>query len=224
MDWLVDGIGVLDKASVIDATYAAADVAYAREKAREKQAEIIRQSMSLFNKEGYQSPSIDRISENAGISKMTFYRYYADKEALILAILRQKESEFMQDLTQITADKATAREKLFAVFDYYQCWLTCETFHGCMFTRALFEYGSSSSAVRTVCSQFKSRLYQFFREILITILKPEPAERVAMMMVILIDGAIAAQQAESSECREIPPGITAWSAAKALIYSEGGTL
>jgi hypothetical protein len=32
-----------------------------------------------------------------------------------------------------------------------------------------------------------------------------------MMMVILIDGAIAAQQAESSECREIPlasrPGV-----------------
>jgi hypothetical protein len=40
-----------------------------------------------------------------------------------------------------------------------------------MFTRALFEYGSSSSAIRTVCSRFKSRLYQFFREILITILK-----------------------------------------------------
>jgi len=33
-----------------------------------KQAEIIRQSTSLFNREGYQSPSIDRISENAGIS------------------------------------------------------------------------------------------------------------------------------------------------------------
>ena len=117
-----------------------------------KQAEIIRHSMSLFNKEGYQSPSIDRISENAGISKMTFYRYYPDKEALILDILQQKECDFMQALQDITAD------------------------------------------------------------------------RVAMMMLMLIDGAIAAQQAESSECREIPPGITAWSAAKALIYSEGGTL
>ena len=41
-----------------------------------------------------------------------------------------------------------------------------------------------------------------------------------MMMVMLIDGAIAAQQAESAECREIPPGVTAWSAAKALIYSK----
>ncbi len=189
-----------------------------------KQAEIIRQSMTLFNREGYQSPSIDRVSENAGISKMTFYRYYTDKEALILDILQLKEREFMQALLDITADRSSPREKLFAVFEYYNTWFACEDFHGCMFTRALFEYGSSSSAIRTVCSQFKSRLYQFFREILITILKPEPAERVAIMMVILIDGAIAAQQAESSECREIPPGITAWSAAKALIYSEGGTL
>jgi hypothetical protein len=45
-----------------------------------------------------------------------------------------------------------------------------------------------------------------------------------MMMVILIDGAIAAQQAEVIRMPGDPPGITAWSAAKALIYSEGGTL
>ena len=90
--------------------------------------------------------------------------------------------------------------------------------------RALFEYGASSPAIREQCSRFKSRLWQFFRDILTRVLKPEPAERVAMMMVMLIDGAIAAQQAESAECREIPPGVTAWSAAKALIYSEGGTL
>lgn len=109
-----------------------------------KQADILRHASALFNREGYQSPSIERIAEHAGISKMTFYRYYADKEALILAILKQKESEFMQDLAQITADKASAREKLFAVFDYYHRWFTCDTFHGCMFTRALFEYGASS--------------------------------------------------------------------------------
>jgi AcrR family transcriptional regulator len=113
-----------------------------------KQAEIIRQSMTLFNREGYQSPSIDRVSENAGISKMTFYRYYTDKEALILDILQLKEREFMQALLDITADRSSPREKLFAVFEYYNTWFACEDFHGCMFTRALFEYGSSSSAIR----------------------------------------------------------------------------
>ncbi|MBX4389410.1 TetR/AcrR family transcriptional regulator, partial [Mycobacterium tuberculosis] len=61
-----------------------------------KQADILRHASTLFNREGYQSPSIERIAEHAGISKMPFYRYYAAKEALILAILRQKESEFMQ--------------------------------------------------------------------------------------------------------------------------------
>jgi AcrR family transcriptional regulator len=73
---------------------------------------------------------------------MTFYRYYTDKEALILDILQQKEREFMQALLDITADKSSAREKLFAVFEYYNNWFTCEDFHGCMFTRALFEYGA----------------------------------------------------------------------------------
>lgn len=72
--------------------------------------------------------------------------------------------------------------------------------------------------------QFGINLFRALYDILLQVLKPEPAERVAMMMVMLIDGAIAAQQAESAECREIPPGVTAWSAAKALIYSEGGTL
>lgn len=188
-----------------------------------KQADILRHASTLFNREGYQSPSIERIAEHAGISKMTFYRYYADKEALILAILKQKESEFMQDLAQITADKASAREAVRRV-RLLPSLVYLRNVHGCMFTRALFEYGASSPAIREQCSRFKSLLWQFFRDILLQVLKPEPAERVAMMMVMLIDGAIAAQQAESAECREIPPGVTAWSAAKALIYSEGGTL
>ena len=103
-----------------------------------KQADILRHASTLFNREGYQSPSIERIAEHAGISKMTFYRYYADKEALILAILRQKESEFMQDLAQITADKASAREKLFAVFDYYHAgYLSKRSTAACLPARCL---------------------------------------------------------------------------------------
>lgn len=37
-----------------------------------KQADILRHASTLFNREGYQSPSIERIAEHAGISKMTF--------------------------------------------------------------------------------------------------------------------------------------------------------
>ena len=105
-----------------------------------KQADILRHASTLFNREGYQSPSIERIAEHAGISKMTFYRYYADKEALILAILRQKESEFMQDLAQITADKASARESCSPCSTTTIAGLPCETIpHGpaCLPARCL---------------------------------------------------------------------------------------
>ncbi|MFO6285355.1 hypothetical protein ACLBVW_38000, partial [Pseudomonas aeruginosa] len=71
---------------------------------------------------------------------------------------------------------------------------TCETFSGCMFNSALFEYGASSPAIREQCSRFKSLLWQFFRDILLQEVKPEPEERMAMMMVMVIGGAIVAHQ------------------------------
>ncbi|WP_353074659.1 TetR/AcrR family transcriptional regulator [Klebsiella quasipneumoniae] len=38
---------------------------------------------------------MDRIAEAAGISKMTFYRYFEDKEALIKAVLEEKHNTFI---------------------------------------------------------------------------------------------------------------------------------
>lgn len=191
---------------------------------RTKPANIINSSMRLFNKEGYHSPSIDRISENAGISKMTFYRYFPDKESLVKAILEEKHREFICDLTENINKYSTAKEKLFAIFQYYNAWFSCNDFYGCMFTRAVFEFGDTSPALLKIGAAFKSELCSIIRGILNTCLKPEPAERVAFIITLLIDGAIAASQTGAPESRENPPAMTAWSAAKAIIYSEGGQL
>ena len=190
---------------------------------KSRRNDIIEKSMKLFNKEGYQSPSIDRISENAGISKMTFYRYFPDKESLITEILKEKHHQFISAIKSITEKYPTAKEKLFSIFQYYEKWFCCDEFHGCMFTRAVFEYGSSSPSLIEISSIFKSHLCSLIRDVLLMILKPEPAERVAFMILLLIDGAIAASQTETPESQEFPPAITAWSAAKAIIYSEGGS-
>lgn len=138
-----------------------------------RQVSILRHISALFNREGYRSPNIERIAEHVGISKMTFRRYCASKGVLILAIPRQKRSELMQDLAQVTADKATIQEKPFAVSDYYHRWFVCGAFHGCMFTHALFEYGTSSPATREQYFQFKLLLWQFFHDILLQMLEPE---------------------------------------------------
>jgi len=189
-----------------------------------KKQDIITSSMRLFNKEGYQSPGVDRIAEVAGVSKMTFYRYFPDKESLIIVILEEKLLQFLTDLGQVVEKRASTREKLFAIFEYYDKWFSGAEFNGCMFTRAVVEFGNTISAVGEINARFKAGLGAMIRNILFSCLKPEPAERTAFVIVMLIDGAISASQSQTITSKEYPPAMIAWMATKAFIYSEGGTL
>lgn len=80
-----------------------------------KKQTIINASMSLFNREGYQTPGVDRIAEASGVSKMTFYRHFSDKNDLINLILEEKHKKFIDDITHITNEKKSTKEKLFSI-------------------------------------------------------------------------------------------------------------
>jgi AcrR family transcriptional regulator len=52
-----------------------------------KSEAIVRTARSLFFKFGFKRVSVDEICKKADVSKMTFYKYFADKEALIVHLL-----------------------------------------------------------------------------------------------------------------------------------------
>lgn len=155
---------------------------------------------------------------------MTFYRYFPDKESLIIVILEEKRLHFMSDIRQVVEKKSSTKDKLFAIFKYYDQWFSGSNFNGCMFTRAVMEFGHSISAIYDINIRFKTELGNMIRNILLSCLKPEPAERTAFIIIMLIDGAIAASQSQGMATKEYPPAMIAWMATKAIIYSEGGTL
>lgn len=187
-----------------------------------KYHEIINFSSQFFNREGFLNPSIDRIAEAAGISKMTFYRYFEDKEALIKAVLEEKHNTFILELKSLIAEKETAKDKLFTIFDFYQNWFARESFHGCMFTRAVVELGNTMPALKSITFDFKSGLYRLIQEILLDYFSPIKSERVAFVILMLIDGAISVSQTMDKEIREFPPAMSAWAAAKTIIAAEKG--
>lgn len=187
-----------------------------------KYHEIINLSSQFFNREGFLNPSIDRIAEAAGISKMTFYRYFEDKEALIKAVLEEKHNTFILELKSLIAEKETAKDKLFTIFDFYQNWFSRESFHGCMFTRAVVELGNTMPALKSITFDFKSGLYRLIQEILLDYFSPIKSERVAFVILMLIDGAISVSQTMDKEIREFPPAMSAWAAAKTIIAAEKG--
>lgn len=56
-----------------------------RPKDPEKRAAILEAAMTLFPERGYEGVSMDAIAQHAGVSKLTVYNHFADKEALFAA-------------------------------------------------------------------------------------------------------------------------------------------
>jgi len=60
-----------------------------------KRAAILEAAKQLFAKEGFAGVSMDKIAAEAGVSKLTVYSHFGDKEALFAAAIRAKCEEAM---------------------------------------------------------------------------------------------------------------------------------
>lgn len=60
-----------------------------RPKDMEKRAAILDAAMALFPSRGYDGVSMDAIAQQAGVSKLTLYSHFADKEALFGAAVTE---------------------------------------------------------------------------------------------------------------------------------------
>ena len=69
----------------------------------EKLSEILECGIREFAQHGFESASMKTIAQRAGISVGVLYKYYADKDAFILACIRHGIAELEAFLTEMTA-------------------------------------------------------------------------------------------------------------------------
>ncbi|MGH8063244.1 MAG: TetR/AcrR family transcriptional regulator [Pseudoxanthomonas sp.] len=62
-----------------------------------KRAAILEAAKRLFSGEGFNGASMDQIAAEAGVSKLTVYSHFGDKEALFSAAVRAKCEEMLPD-------------------------------------------------------------------------------------------------------------------------------
>src|SRR3954468_5491110 len=53
----------------------------------EKRAEIVAAATALFTESGYEETSVSKVATAAGVTTNTIYWYFADKDALLVAVL-----------------------------------------------------------------------------------------------------------------------------------------
>jgi AcrR family transcriptional regulator len=151
---------------------------------------LIDTALRLFDRHGFHAIGIDRILAEAGVAKMTLYHHFRSKEALVVAVLEQRDREFRDAFTQATEGNAP-RQRLLAMFDAMEAWVRAPEFHGSLFDKAAGEYGGREHPVRRAVLAHKSWL---FGEIRRTAAETgaRDAVKLAAELFLLIEGAVSA--------------------------------
>lgn len=159
-----------------------------------KRQQLVDKAIELFAEHGYHATGIDRIADEAGVSKRTMYQHFRSKEELIIAALKQYDGIFRNGFMKAVEKQAdTPHDRLLAVFDVAQAWFSDNRFFGCMFINAVGEYSERNPAIRNVCQEFK-RLMRGYLEELASDAGIPNARRVAESIAILLEGSIVTAQ------------------------------
>jgi AcrR family transcriptional regulator len=118
-----------------------------RESARER---ILDTAYELFSRHGTRAVGVDRIIAECGIAKMTLYRNFPSKDALILAFLERRDELWTRAWLQAEAMRrgATPAQRLLAIFDTFETWFARADFEGCSFINVMLEVAEVDNPVR----------------------------------------------------------------------------
>ena len=148
----------------------------------------------LFQTRGINSTGVDTIVAVAGTTKMTLYKYFNSKEALILAVLTQGHLDFQNWLSdKMNAGAKKPTEKLQKLFDFIEEWVTSPDFRGMGFIKASAEFPNEENPVHQLSSEQSKQ----FRQYIATLAMDAgivDADGLALQLSLIFEGAVQAEQ------------------------------
>jgi AcrR family transcriptional regulator len=150
----------------------------------EMQERILATTDRLFYEQGIRAVGVDTVAAEAGISKRTLYNYYPSKDELITAYLSRR-------FKPVPLTDAPPAQQILGNFDRLERSFSSGRFRGCPFVNAVAELKEPDHAANTIAIAFKDERRAWFRELLRR-LGVANSDGLAMQLMLLVDGAIAA--------------------------------
>lgn len=147
---------------------------------------ILNTAQRLFYQQGIRATGIDKVIAEAGVTKVTFYRHFPAKNALILAFLQQRHQRWMAAFDAALAQQPAVVD---ALPDALLSWFNEADFRGCAFINSAAELGDSLPEANALILAHK-------RAMAAAIAQKLPAEQQDKIgqIVLLVDGAIVQVQ------------------------------
>jgi AcrR family transcriptional regulator len=178
---------------------------------------ILDTAYDLFSHHGIRAVGVDRIIATSGVAKMSLYRHFHSKEALVLAFLQEREKrwtmEWLHAEASSRADDGAGR--LLAIFDVFDQWFRQADFEGCSFINVLLEFGELEHPIRQATAEHLATIRGLVREFAEQAGVNDP-EAVACQWHILMKGSIVAAGEGDSEAARRAQAL-----GRLLLESEG---
>lgn len=178
--------------------------------------QILDTASQLFLRESFRAVGIDTIVEQSGVAKMTLYRYFPSKDALIVAYLEQTNSKFWGWFEQAIAPyERQPRQQLYALYEALTKLATSPTCAGCTFQMAASEYPVAEQVVHKAALEHKQAVRRRLHD-LATQAHAHDSSLLADQLLLLMDGAFAATRMFAEDS----PAFNVGNAARILIDAQ----
>jgi len=154
---------------------------------------ILLTAHDLFYREGIRATGIDRVIAEAGVTKVTFYRHFPSKNALICAFLEHRHRRWMAWFIEALQRHGGASygKGLDALVPTLAEWFRDESFRGCAFINSVGELGGTLSEVVKIARRHKQEMTNAIASLLpVSARRKQDTQAVALA----VDGAIVRAQ------------------------------
>jgi AcrR family transcriptional regulator len=160
---------------------------------------------------------VDTVAAEAGVTKAALYGNFGSKSRLVVAYLRERDRRWQEQIDAITAGHDDPRERVLAVFDAYEAWLSRDGYRGCAFLNAAAEFPDPADPVREVVRHHKTALRSYLRTQLDRA-GSDRADALAEDLLLLLEGATVT----SVVSRDARPFSVGKRLAETLLPAPGG--
>src|SRR5947207_6225466 len=173
---------------------------------------LIDKAIDLFYRHGFNAIGLDRIIDEVGVTKTTFYKYFQSKDDLMVAAVRKRDEwegkAWGRAVRQAAGDDP--RAQLLAIYDVMDTWFNAPDFRGCLFLNTAAEFPNPHDPVHQAAAAHKRRMRDHFRDLAGAAgAARAAAETFADCFTALVEGALILRQTHgrNDAARVVRPAV-----------------
>lgn len=155
-----------------------------------KREHLLEVATVLFHRYGYHAVGLDRILEEAGVSRPTLFKHFPNKDALIVTALKRRDLQARERFFgALREHPGTFRERIAHMFDLLEVWVRRPDFTGCLFINATAEFADHRDPIHQAAKAHKDAYRAFIESLAVEAGVRDPAA-LAEQLMMLVDGLI----------------------------------